>query len=323
MQPGHQRAIHSVFMLSTQEKCYWREIHNDTIVPCVYRFIYAQSLIDKDTFAAKLGVSLARLPLVKGFLDDLTILEGVDGRIIDSPGIKNFVSYRTLKTGSRMLKAFGRSLADAVLVPIESHLFLLADNGIIGIGSDCGFEAYLAEKARVLQRHRLEAKTLLPTVRFEWSSPVDDEEFEKLIVELLTREPGVLRARKLGKAREPDFGRDILVEWYRAAEPPTSDNPIRLRRVTVQCKAFSRPVGKSQVRDILDLLSFHQATGYLLVSLSGVTKPLIEFLEKLNQRDSYWIDWWTRIEIEAKLRANPDIATRYSHLVEMTECRST
>src|SRR5436853_7908114 len=60
MQPGHQRAIHSVFMLSTQEKCYWREIHNDTIVPCVYRFIYAQSLSEGRTVLKELaGIDLS------------------------------------------------------------------------------------------------------------------------------------------------------------------------------------------------------------------------------------------------------------------------
>ena len=275
-------------------------------------------VINKDIFVIKFEASLTNMPIVENFKKSYVTLDGVEGQVVTSSSIRSFVSHKSLKVSARILKAFGQELSDAVIVPTESHLYLLVEGGIIGIRSNGGIEAYIEEKERILKRHQMEAKILLSSVQFEWNSRVDGDEFENLIVELLGREPGVIRARKIGQGNEPDFGRDILAEWYR---PSTGDTAFQLQRVVVQCKAYNRPVGKSKVSDITDLLRFHESAGYLLVALSGVTKPLIDYLEKENEKKEYWTDWWSRIEIEERMRANLDIAARYSHIVKIIEVK--
>jgi hypothetical protein len=275
-------------------------------------------VINRDIFVIKFKASLINLPLVQNFKKSNVILDGVEGQIVTSSLIRNFISHKSLRTSARILKAFGQGLSDIVVVPTESHLYLLVKGGIIGIRSNGGIEAYIEEKARVLKRHQVEAKILLSSVQFEWNSSVDGDEFENLIVELLSREPGVIRARKIGQGNEPDFRRDILVEWYR---PSTGESAFQLQRVVVQCKAHNRPVGKSKVSDITDLLRFHGSAGYLLVALSGVTKPLIDYLEKEDEKKEYWTDWWSRIEIEERMRANMDIVARYLHIVKIIKVK--
>jgi hypothetical protein len=107
-----------------------------------------------------------------------------------------------------------------------------------------------------------------------------------MILELLNREPGVQRARQIGRGREPDQGRDILAEWYRPHKS-SKENPLRLDRVVVQCKSGAAAANKGEVRDIVDVLTFHRSTGYLLVARAGVTKPLIDFLERLSERPEH------------------------------------
>ncbi len=156
---------------------------------------------------------------------------------------------------------------------------------------------------------------------FEWNDKIDDDEFENLILELLNREPGVERVRKMGKGREPDEGRDLMVEWYLPNMPQNTnkEHPLERKRVVVQCKAYKKSVDKSQVTDLVDLLYLHRARGYLLVTSSRPTNPVIRYLETLEERNGYWTDWWTRIEIEDRLRANRDVALRYSHIVKTVE----
>lgn len=273
-------------------------------------------ITNRGLFVAQFDFPVIRLFEVADYTRDLTMLRGVNGQIIDSVGIRNSIPSNIWKTGLRIIKALDMKVQDAVLVPTESYLYLLAGRVIVGIRSECGLESYLEEKARILQRHQFEAKALFSSIAFEWVEKVDDDEFEKLVVELLNREPGVRRARKVGKGREPDDGRDILVEWFRPRRVYTENTPFYLQNIVVQCKAHRRPIGKSNVQDILDLLYSHDARGYLLVAMSGITKPLIDYLEKINKRGEYWVDWWGRIEIEDRLRANRDIANRYTHIIK-------
>lgn len=271
-------------------------------------------IISSGLFALRFGTPLPDLRIP--FDEVPQIIDGVTGQLLHSPSIKNYIGHKTLKLGSRILETFGQKLSDVLIVPIDSHLYLFSNRGVVGIPANCDLEAYLEERERVSERHRAESRILFSSVSFVWSSSVNDEEFENLILELLNREPGVVRARKIGRGREPDSGRDILVEWFRT---PVKEEEFSSQRVVVQCKAYARPVGKSKVLDITDLLRFHNSRGYLLVALSGVTKPLIDYLERENERKEYWTDWWTRIEIEERMRANMDVVARYSAMVKVIQ----
>jgi hypothetical protein len=76
-------------------------------------------------------------------------------------------------------------------------------------------------------------------------------------------------------------------------------------------------VGKSEVIDIRDTIEHYEAQGYFLAVSSYLTSPLTEHLENLRNRGKYWVDWWTRSEIEEKLRIHPDIAARFPNVVRV------
>ena len=81
--------------------------------------------------------------------------------------------------------------------------------------------------------------------------------------------------------------------------------------VVVQVKGSATSVGKSQVRDIRDTVEYYGAQGYFLAVSTELTSPLIEQLEVIGRDRGWVVDWWTRLEIENRLRRHPDIARRY------------
>jgi hypothetical protein len=68
---------------------------------------------------------------------------------------------------------------------------------------------------------------------------------------------------------------------------------------------------------IRDTIEHYNADGYLLVVSSDLTTELTEYLEKLRNGGKYWVEWWTRTEIEHKLRMNLDIVSRFPKIVQI------
>ena len=56
-----------------------------------------------------------------------------------------------------------------------------------------------------------------------------------------------------------------------------------------------------------------QAQGYFLAVAMETTAALVKTLEILRQQ-GYWIDWWSRSEIEDELDNNPDLVKKYKSL---------
>jgi hypothetical protein len=69
------------------------------------------------------------------------------------------------------------------------------------------------------------------------------------------------------------------------------------------------------VQDVNDTVRNHGCNGYFLVVSSQLTVPLTRFLEGLRNRPEIWADWWTRSEIEDRLRDRPEILARYADVV--------
>jgi hypothetical protein len=133
-------------------------------------------------------------------------------------------------------------------------------------------------------------------------------------------EPGVARVRKVSSGREQDRGRDMMVDWYLATNLSQISGGgektlYKLHHLIVQCKAFNRSVNKSYVTDIRDTIDRHKADGYFLVVSSTITTGLYDYLDELRSRRSFYIEWWTRVELEDRLRRNPDVALRFSRIV--------
>jgi len=183
---------------------------------------------------------------------------------------------------------------------------------------DCGIHAFNQARSRIQPRHTLERRFLFPPVTFTWEDAPDDDRFEELVLELLQVEPEICRARRTGSSRDGDQGRDLIIEWDTiplSSETPRAPGGLVRRRVVGQCKASSKAVGKSQVHDIRDTVDRHEGTGYFLATSSWITNDLVSHLDILKQRGSIWTEWWTRAEIEVRLRRNSEIAARYTSIV--------
>lgn len=237
----------------------------------------------------------------------------------------NAVGHREVRNLHRVMRACEPTTtrSEVLLIPLENRLVGVGRHHFVTLLCDCGRKRFELERARVRETYAETVTALYPATQFRWSESVDDERFELLVLDLVRREPSVRWVRKVGSSKDRDLGRDLLATWITPPLPGEAlsldEMPSRERRVIVQCKAYRRPVDKSRVRDIRDVLEHHNADGYLLAVSSTVTAGLFDHLDQLRTRGRFWVDWWTRPEIEEKLQAHPDIVARYSDVVRVVD----
>jgi hypothetical protein len=139
-------------------------------------------------------------------------------------------------------------------------------------------------------------------------------------MDLLKLEKQVLWVRQVSRTNEPDGGKDILCDWL--TQPPSQSYldekipPYVIRRVIVQCKAFKDAVPKSKVTDIRDTVEHHNTDGFFLAVSSHLGNTLTEHLYKMRTDGKIWVDWWTRSEIEERLRIHRHIVSKYPDIVQ-------
>lgn len=254
---------------------------------------------------------------------NLKLLTGINDVIIYPIGkaTRNSVPKKSVAFARKISKSLSsRNSIKPLIIPIDSDLLVLAENCFVRIPTVADYNSYLRERERLILRRQAEASIINASMQFEWSSQIDDSEFEIFVQELLMLEPGVTRVRKVSSGREQDRGRDVMVDWYLAtnlSQIPDKGEKIlyKLHHLIVQCKAFSRSVNKSHVTDIRDTIDRHQADGYFLVVSSTITTGLYDYLDELRSRKSFYIDWWTRVELEDRLRRSPELAERFPRIV--------
>jgi hypothetical protein len=93
-------------------------------------------------------------------------------------------------------------------------------------------------------------------------------------------------------------------------------DPFIQRSFIVQCKAKMKTVGVSDVHDLLTTMYQHHADGYMLVVSQRISGSLLTRLEDIRRRGDYDAEWWTRAELEDRLREHPDLAARYRDIVQ-------
>lgn len=161
---------------------------------------------------------------------------------------------------------------------------------------------------------------LFTDMSFIWSEKIDGNEFERFVHAILLRESGVKRVRRVGTDNESDGGRDLMAVW-RTLLPDqmlkSEQNPYIDRNIIVQCKAHKKAVNRRIFPAIRDTIEHYNADGYFIVVSSDLTTELTEHLEKLRNGGKYWVEWWTRSEIEDRLRANLDIVSRFPNIVQI------
>ena len=204
--------------------------------------------------------------------------------------------------------------------PCESHLFCVTQSGILSRRVNCGAERYAAEFINLQEINRANDSFLGADASFSWSQEVKPARFEELVHSLLDEDPQVQRVKQVGHSNEPDGGRDCIAEVTQGFlhRGTSEDEPERISRIIVQCKVSLKNIGKGAVLDIRDTVDRYDVHGFLLVSFPGVTRPLIDYIESIRARNLFWIESWTKADLEARLRANLSCARRYSDVVKVT-----
>lgn len=246
------------------------------------------------------------------------IIQGIKRQIILTEDLGNAVSLKRLEVGQALLDFLGDNSVEISIIPIEDRFFLLGDRHIISIDDNCGEEGFKEERDAIRLRNEQERSILFPFSQFLWRDNIDGERFERMVKDLLEEEPEITRVRRVSGGNEGDGGRDLEVEWRFVKRIPTpyvpTENPYETKKILVQCKGYKRNVNKENVRDIRDTIDMHNADGYHLVVSSQLTTQLFDYLSSLRKR-GLQIDWWTRDDIEIRLRKNPSIVERYLDIV--------
>jgi len=279
----------------------------------------------------KHGISVLKAPRIASTTRDLLAstdpwerISGVRAMLYVSPSARNAIPHEQCAPAQRIIeKLDGDAAAPLVFIPLENYFVAIGKAHIVFCAVECGLKEFEADRERVRERHAREMAILFPAAQYVWNDEIDDAQFESLIRDMVELEPGVRWVRQAGATRERDEGRDLICEWK---TPPTVRDavsedapPGKVRRVIVQCKASKNSVGKGKVQDIHDTIRLHDCEGYLLVVSSQITAPLMRHLESIRLRGEYWMEWWSRSEIENRLRRAPDVAQRHSAIVKLID----
>lgn len=224
---------------------------------------------------------------------------------------------------SREIKDTFKKLRDKhkSIIFLENRIIAIGDEYILSFNNDCGYQKFQDEKAKLKIRHEKEYKILFKPSELQWNEKIDDSRFENLIKDLLEREPEVTRVRKTAHTRERDGGVDLIVDWKVPKLKMYSNdiNPYHTLKIIVQCKAYKDGVSKSKVTDIRDTIEYRNYDGYFLVVSSYLTKSLSDYLDKLRTESKFWIEWWSRDEIEKRLINHKDLISKYNDIIKVKE----
>jgi hypothetical protein len=245
--------------------------------------------------------------------------------LIRSGKIRNVISRHKLARLRKMIgKLAGTVTREVYIFPCDSHLIAISQDGICSMRAESGARLYARAFRELSTLHARNATFLNQDIQFEWSANPDAGRFEHLVLDLLNGNPEVRRVRPRGHPNEPDSQNDLTAEVYisflrnERVGPQEGESENDIVQLVVQCKTSIRNVGKGKVTDIRDTVDRHSADGFLLVALPGVTNDLTEYVESIRSKGLFWIDCWTKPELEAELRSNPSVAAKYPDLVTLT-----
>jgi hypothetical protein len=253
-----------------------------------------------------------------------------DAFLIRSGKIRNVVSKRALASIKRVnLRVSSYKEQQVYVFPLDSHLVGVTPTGLCSKRIASGATNYAKQFEKLRAQHAANATFLNQDIRFDWAREPSPVRFEGLVQEILTEIPEVRRVRQSGHCNEPDGGKDLSADVYsgflrntfeQARDTDAARNDVV--RIVVQCKTSIRNIGKGMVSDIRDTVERHEAVGFLLVAFPGITRSLLDYIEAIRARRLFWIECWTKLDLEAHLRSNPGVADRYSDLVQLIDPRA-
>ena len=211
------------------------------------------------------------------------------------------------------------------LVPCESHLFAITSAGLCSKQINSGSEAYAEQFELMRRKHAKNARFLNQDIQFKWASEIDPARLEALLGVLLVEHPDVIRVKQVGHCNEPDGRRDFIIDVRRGFlknhSTTEDESPTDSVQIVVQCKTSARNIGKGAVIDIRDTVDQHKAFGFLLVAFPAATRSLIDYVEGIRSRKLFWIECWSKIDLESYLRTNPAAAQQFGDVVTVINPR--
>ncbi len=285
----------------------------------------------------KRGVTVLRMPQVrirnlKSVLKPFSagLARGEEAYCVFANGIPNTVPFRVVKRVEKIMATIGDTSKDLLMIPIDSHCLFIGHRTIVAIRQNCGKDAFDKERTAFVERRASENLVFFADSTISWLTPLDASAFESLALELIKREPGVVRAKPVGTTNDRDRGRDILVDWriplvHKETLDSSTDDTIgtmssgsKVIQVLVQVKTRSKTIGKGDVQDVRDTLEYHQADAYFLIAYPRTSAALVDYLENLRKTTGLGTDWWEASDIEDRLRRHPDVAMRFQSLVQLS-----
>ncbi|MFJ8690882.1 restriction endonuclease [Micromonospora wenchangensis] len=149
------------------------------------------------------------------------------------------------------------------------------------------------------------------TTALEWSA-LDDEQFERLVFNILSEASGYENIQWLMKTRAADRGRDLQATRVRI--DPLSGT--RRDRVIVQCKHWlSKSVTLQDISDNVAQMRLWEppAVDVLVVATSGhFTADAVQWVEKREEaRERPTVELWSRGHLESLLAQRPNLAVTF------------
>lgn len=150
--------------------------------------------------------------------------------------------------------------------------------------------------------------------KLDFNEITDWKEFEDLVAayfrEVQKTEKDIIEVKVQSSGEGQDGGRDILLT-FRITDSIMSFE----RKWVIQCKFYSDSVSKTHLStiNIPSLIHEYGACGYLLVCKTGVTSPVSDMFERLddNCKLNYKYVFWTGDEFKARLMIKPNLIQQY------------
>ncbi|KQZ59124.1 hypothetical protein ASD53_05970 [Lysobacter sp. Root559] len=249
--------------------------------------------------------------------------DGVDAILYRTDKFQNAVRKETLARLVWLAKRVDGRASTLIVIPTDSHVIAVGNACLVAVRDLAGHAQFDAERDKLRARRAAEAELLFESHVVHWADAIDDGRFELLIGTLLLRERGVLRVRQVGATREPDDGRDFLVDWRTMPDRggETRQRPgeslSEQRQVIVQIKVRRSGVGRSDLPGLRDTVEHYHCNGLLVVAFPRATVPLMNHLAELRRRGQWWVDWWGQTELEERVRRNPEVAELFPDIVKL------
>ena len=149
------------------------------------------------------------------------------------------------------------------------------------------------------------------TTRLNWSV-LRDEDFERLVFELIGEADGYENVQWLQKTHAPDRGRDLSADRL-DADVLTG---VRRYRTIIQCKHWvARSIGSGDIgagRDTMSLWEPPRVDTLVFVTSGTFTADAIAVVERHNQSDSALrIEMWAGSHLERLLASRPHLIAQF------------